>query len=59
MFDARYIKLKVEHYLLFMFTPSKISWAVFSKQTMTRTNSSFFKLQFSKLVFSRNVEDVD
>ncbi len=25
---ARYIKVKVEHYLLFMFSPPKISWVV-------------------------------
>jgi hypothetical protein len=28
MVTARYIKVKVEHYLLFMFSPTKISWIV-------------------------------
>jgi hypothetical protein len=27
-FRSRYIKVKVEHYLLFMFSPPKISWVV-------------------------------
>jgi hypothetical protein len=26
--NPRYIKVKVEHYLLFMFSPPKISWVV-------------------------------
>ncbi len=28
LFWSRYVKVKVEHYLLFMFRPPKISWAV-------------------------------
>jgi hypothetical protein len=28
MLSQRYIKVKVEHYLLFMFSPPKISWVV-------------------------------
>jgi hypothetical protein len=28
MEKSRYIKVKVEHYLLFMFSPPKISWVV-------------------------------
>ncbi len=28
MFISRYIKVKVEHYWLFMFSPPKISWAI-------------------------------
>jgi hypothetical protein len=27
-FNARYIKVKVEHYLLFLYSPPKISWFV-------------------------------
>jgi hypothetical protein len=27
-YNARYIKVKVEHYLLFMFNPPKISWVI-------------------------------
>jgi hypothetical protein len=27
-YNSRYIKVKVEHYLLFMFSPPKISWTI-------------------------------